>query len=85
MLNSVAGYQAASGKNIPTGARCESVQLIPVDGIGKSSGSSAGNVANHFQPENEVHLLFRPPVSRGMDLPFILPISGIRYAINGFI
>ena len=35
MWNSPDGLFAASGKAIPTGAQCESVQLIPVNKIGQ--------------------------------------------------
>lgn len=38
--NGDGGFAAASGKNIPNGTRCESIQLIPVSAIGKNPPSA---------------------------------------------
>lgn len=62
MWHAPGGYEVAqSTSNIPTGAQCESVQLIPVDAIGKQVGSTP--VGYETQLPSVIHQQFQTPMT----------------------
>ena len=79
MWHGEGGYQIASGKNIPTGARCESVQLVPVDHMGKKIGKFTGSATleDHVR-SNGMMGQFPLPRPASMDLTATIHIIAAR-------
>lgn len=66
MWHGQGGYQVATTvKNIPKGSQCESVQLIPVEAIGKRFGPTP--VGNEVQLPSALHMQF-PVAKSGLEM-----------------
>ena len=89
MWHGEGGYELASGKNVPEGTRCESVQLIPISQIGKKmEGLNAAAQAAVSAPNpNAVYMQFPTPKLEGLESVLFsnILIAHNRALINAFI
>ena len=84
MWNGQNGLTYASGKNIPTGAQCESVQLVPVDQMGVAQSLMNGTVTSqqHAMTNGIMHQFTQPRIQA---LDFFPLLLAREYSIKNFI
>jgi hypothetical protein len=81
------GYDYAKGKNIPTGTRCESVQLIPYEKLVNKQYSPSDIAASMASDGTSVYMQFPTPMQQGIELSSVFPVLAAlrRNTNNSFI